>query len=164
MSVLVIRVVSLIRTLLPSLDILIEDDSTVLAVVSVIIFSDLIVPDTTWYLRILDKVSLFSGLRSAVNTPSGSFLKALLLGANTVNGPLSESVSARPAALIAVTNVVSELSELATPTILEEAYTAVEEITDTDNNTAVISLIIFMVTKIIFTKNLQDYITKKSSI
>ena len=38
--------------------------------------------------------------------PAGSLAKASLVGANTVNGPLPDSVSTRPAAFTAATSVV----------------------------------------------------------
>src|SRR5204863_222228 len=56
--------------------------------------------------KILVKVALFSGLTKVSTVPAGSLPKAPLVGANTVNGPGPCSVSTRPAALTAATNVV----------------------------------------------------------
>ena len=63
-------------------------------------------PGTTWYVRIFTSVALFSGFNSVSTVPAGSFAKASLVGANTVNGPLPLSVSTSPPALIATTSVV----------------------------------------------------------
>jgi hypothetical protein len=49
---------------------------------------------------------LFSGLSSVSTVPAGSLAKAELVGANTVNGPLPDSVSTSPAAFTAATSVV----------------------------------------------------------
>src|ERR1700743_168991 len=54
----------------------------------------------------LVSVALFSGFTSVSTVPAGSFAKAALVGANTVNGPLPSSVSTRPAAFTAATSVV----------------------------------------------------------
>ena len=51
-------------------------------------------------------VALFSGFTSMSTVPAGSFAKASLVGANTVNGPGPFNVSTRPAALTAATSVV----------------------------------------------------------
>src|SRR5262249_41975835 len=50
-----------------------------------------------------------SGLSSASTVPGGSFAKAALVGANTVNGPGPCKVSTRPAAFTAATSVVWSL-------------------------------------------------------
>src|SRR6201994_4706299 len=63
-------------------------------------------PGTTWYVRILVRVALFSGLTRLSTVPAGSLPKAALVGANTVNGPLPSSVVTRPAAFTAATSVV----------------------------------------------------------
>jgi hypothetical protein len=117
-SVLVIVAESLIVVELPVVLSLRVEDSTDFAVVRVITLEALIVPEITWYLRILDSVSLFSGLRRLVSTPAGSLLKASLVGARTVNGPLSDRVSVKSAALMALTRVDKVDSELAVPTML----------------------------------------------
>ena len=52
------------------------------------------------------RVALFSGFTSVSTVPAGSLPKAVLVGANTVNGPLPSSVSTRPAAFTAATSVV----------------------------------------------------------
>ena len=64
----------------------------------------------------LVSVSLFSGLTSVSTVPAGRRANAALVGAKTVNGPLPDSVSTRPAALTAATSVVwsFELTALAT--------------------------------------------------
>src|ERR1700743_2434879 len=54
----------------------------------------------------LVSVALFSGFTSVSTVPAGSFAKAALVGANTVNGPLPSRVSTRPAAFTAATSVV----------------------------------------------------------
>ena len=54
----------------------------------------------------LRQLSLFSGFSSVSTVPAGSFSKAALVGAKTVNGPAPWSVSTRPAALTAATSVV----------------------------------------------------------
>jgi hypothetical protein len=117
-SVLVTVAESLIVVVFPVVLILIVEDSTVFDVVRVTIFDALTVPEITWYLRILDSVSLFSGLRRLASTPAGSLLKASLVGARTVNGPLSDKVSVKSAALMALTRVDRVASELAVPTML----------------------------------------------
>src|SRR5258708_8553137 len=49
---------------------------------------------------------LFAGFSSVSTVPAGSFSKASLVGANTVNGPFDFSVATNPAALTAATRVV----------------------------------------------------------
>jgi hypothetical protein len=49
---------------------------------------------------------LFSGLSSVSTVPDGNLAKASLVGANTVKGPLPDSVSTRSAAFTAATSVV----------------------------------------------------------
>ena len=61
---------------------------------------------TTWQVRILVSWSLFSGFSSVSTVPFGSFAKAALVGAKTVNGPSPSSVLTRPAAFTAATSVV----------------------------------------------------------
>src|SRR6478736_7263670 len=76
---------------------------------SLIIFliaDDIAFADTTWQVRILVSCALFSGFSSVSTVPAGSFLKAALVGANTVKGPSPDSVSTRPAAFTAATSVV----------------------------------------------------------
>ena len=63
-------------------------------------------PDTTWAVRILVSVALFSGLSKVATVPAGSASNAALVGAKTVKGPGVFKVSTRPAALTAATNVV----------------------------------------------------------
>jgi hypothetical protein len=63
-------------------------------------------------------VALFSGFNSFSKVPFGNALNAASVGANTVNGPLADKVSTKPAALIAATKVVKELLPLATSTIV----------------------------------------------
>src|SRR6201990_1417255 len=55
------------------------------------------------------RVALFSGLTSVSTVPAGSLPNAVLVGANTVNGPLPSRVSTRPAAFTAATSVVWSL-------------------------------------------------------
>jgi hypothetical protein len=54
----------------------------------------------------LVSLARFSGFSRASTVPGGSAAKALLTGANTVNGPGPLRVSTRPAALTAATSVV----------------------------------------------------------
>src|ERR1700749_1873263 len=51
----------------------------------------------------LVSVALFSGFTRVSTVPAGSFSKAALVGANTVNGPLPSRVSTRPGAFTAAT-------------------------------------------------------------
>src|SRR4029077_15822028 len=76
---------------------------------SLIIFfiaDDIALAATTWQVRILVSCALFSGLSKVSTVPAGSLAKASLVGANTVNGPVPDSVSTRPAAFTAATSVV----------------------------------------------------------
>ena len=61
--------------------------------------------ETTWYVRIFVRTSLFSGSRSFSRSHAGRASNAALVGAKTVNGPAPESASPRPAAVIAATRV-----------------------------------------------------------
>ena len=61
---------------------------------------------TTWQVRILVSMSLFSGFSSVSTVPAGRASKAALVGANTVKGPSPCRVSTRPAACTAATSVV----------------------------------------------------------
>merc|ERR1719265_2265755 len=56
-------------------------------------------------LQDIGSFALFSGLRSESSVPFGNLAKASFVGANTVNGPVPESVSTRPPAFTAVTSV-----------------------------------------------------------
>src|SRR4051794_10254334 len=60
---------------------------------------------------------LFCGSRSGASVAFGSLANASLVGANTVNGPLPASVSARPAAFTALTSVEKSGLADATSTI-----------------------------------------------
>ena len=66
----------------------------------------------------LASFSLFSGLSNSATVPFGSFAKAALVGAKTVNGPLLLKVSARPAALTAATSVEKSSLPAAISTIV----------------------------------------------
>ena len=72
----------------------------------------------------LVSVALFSGLTSVSTVPAGSCAKAALVGAKTVNGPLPDSVSTRPAALTAATSVVWSFELTALATIVLVGYIA----------------------------------------
>src|SRR5579871_381866 len=61
---------------------------------------------------------LFSGLSSESSVPEGSFANASFVGANTVNGPAPDNVSASPAAFTAETSVENSGFEAATSTIV----------------------------------------------
>lgn len=67
-------------------------------------------------------IALFSGLTRLATVPAGSFAKASFVGANTVKGPLLESVSTSPAALTAATSVVWSFELTAFWTMLRLAY------------------------------------------
>ena len=67
-------------------------------------------------------MSLFSGLSSVSTVPAGSLANASLVGANTVNGPLPDSVSTRPAAFTAATSVVWSLELTAFSMMFLEGY------------------------------------------
>src|SRR5215210_901074 len=54
----------------------------------------------------LVSVALFCGCTRVSTVPFGSLPNALLVGANTVNGPGPDSVSTSPAAFTAATSVV----------------------------------------------------------
>jgi hypothetical protein len=73
-------------------------------------------PGTTWYVRMLVSCFLASGFSRLSTVPFGSFSKALFVGAKTVNGPFSESFSAKPAAFTAATNVEKSLLDAAAST------------------------------------------------
>src|SRR5690349_16819387 len=62
--------------------------------------------------------SLFSGFSNESTVPAGSFANASFVGANTVNGPAPDSVSASPAALTADTSVENCGFDAATATIV----------------------------------------------
>src|SRR3954447_10081344 len=62
-------------------------------------------PGTTWYVRICVTLALFSGFSRLSSVPAGRAAKAASVGAKTVNGPGPLSVSTRPAAWTALTNV-----------------------------------------------------------
>src|SRR6185437_10057776 len=81
-------------------------------------------PATTWYVRILVSVALFSGLSRLSTVPAGSAANASLVGANTVNGPGPSSVSTRPAAFTAATSVVWSLECTAFSTMFFDGYMA----------------------------------------
>src|SRR5947209_1550044 len=68
-----------------------------------------ILPATTWYVSTLVSVSLFSGLTKLSTVPAGNLSNASFVGANTVNGPVPDNVSTRPAAFTALTSVVWSL-------------------------------------------------------
>src|SRR5471032_1637374 len=74
----------------------------------------------TWYVNMLVKVALFSGLTRLSTVPAGRAANASFVGAKTVNGPLLFSVSTRPAAFTAATSVVwsAELTALSTISLL----------------------------------------------
>ena len=59
-------------------------------------------------------VSFALSSRSASTVPAGSLANAASVGANTVNGPLPESVSTRPAAFTAATRVLKLPASTAT--------------------------------------------------
>jgi len=61
-------------------------------------------------------LALFAGFNNELRVPAGSFANAAFVGANTVNGPAPESVSASPAAFTAATSVENCGFEAATPT------------------------------------------------
>src|SRR5689334_17312746 len=61
---------------------------------------------------------LFSGLSNESSVPEGSFANASFVGANTVNGPAPDNVSASPAAFTAETSVENSGFEAATSTIV----------------------------------------------
>ena len=44
-------------------------------------------PATTWYVKILAKVALFSGFNKNSTIPVGNFANASFVGAKTVKGP-----------------------------------------------------------------------------
>src|SRR5688572_20560366 len=54
---------------------------------------------TTWYIRILARVALFSGLSNIARVPAGSLANAALVGAKTVMFLVVISGLANPAAL-----------------------------------------------------------------
>src|SRR6201996_2452769 len=83
-----------------------------------------ILPATTWYVRIFTSMSLFSGFSSVSTVPAGSFANASFVGANTVNGPAPSSVSTKPAAFTAATSVVWSCEFTAFSTIFFEGYIA----------------------------------------
>ena len=105
MSVLTTFALSTVTTP-PLTEIVTSDPSTVFASVSLTTSLAMTLPGTTWYVKTLTSWSLFSGFNSFSTVPAGSFSNAALVGANTVNGPLPERVSARPAALTAATSVL----------------------------------------------------------
>ena len=67
---------------------------------------------------------MFSGLSSVSTVPAGSFAKASLVGANTVNGPADSSVGTRPAAFTAATSVVWSFELTAFCTMFLDGYIA----------------------------------------
>src|ERR1700728_1788146 len=77
---------------------------------------ELILPETTWEVRILVRMVLFSGLTRVSTVPAGSLAKASSVGAKTVKGPGLLRVSTRPAALTAATRVlwIGELTAFST--------------------------------------------------
>ena len=66
-------------------------------------------------------MSFASGSNRLSTVPFGNLSKAALVGANTVNGPSLLSVSTKPAALTAATNVLKSLFPAATPTIVSSS-------------------------------------------
>src|SRR5689334_17765891 len=73
-------------------------------------------PATTWYVRMPASLSLLSGFSNEATVPAGSFANASFVGANTVNGPAPDNVSASPAAFTAATSVENCGFDAATPT------------------------------------------------
>ncbi len=63
-------------------------------------------PLITWYVKIADNFSLFSGLTKSATVPGGNLANAVSVGANTVNGPLPLNVVTRSAAVNAATRVL----------------------------------------------------------
>ena len=64
-----------------------------------------------------ESYALFSGSNKLSTVPAGSFTKASLVGANTVNGPLLFKVVTKSAAFKASISVVCALQPPATSTI-----------------------------------------------
>ncbi len=91
--------------------------STVVRVSPSVRSSEVNLPATTWYVRISVRVFLFSGFRRFSTVPAGSFANASLVGPNTVNGHADFRVATSPAALTAVTRVVTLLARAALSTI-----------------------------------------------
>src|SRR3954452_9431757 len=93
----------------------IGDPSTEAADVSPTTLSAVTEPGTTWNSRIFLRAA--GSLRRPSSVPAGSAAKAASVGANTVKGPLPSSVSARPAALTAVTRVLNDPASVAVSTM-----------------------------------------------
>jgi len=90
---------------------------TVLALVSFTTSAAFTLPGTTWYVRMLASLALFSGFSSESSVPAGSFANAASVGANTVNGPGPLRVSTRPAACSAVARVLKSPAATAVSTM-----------------------------------------------
>jgi len=73
-------------------------------------------PATTWYVKILAKVALFSGFKRLSTVPFGNLAKASFVGAKTVKGPALCKVATKSAAFTAATKVVCALEPTATST------------------------------------------------
>ncbi len=69
-------------------------------------------------------MALFSGFTSISTVPEGNIPNASFVGAKTVKGPALFSVSTRPAAFTAATNVVWSFEFMAFSTIFLEGYIA----------------------------------------
>merc|ERR1719463_829836 len=73
---------------------------------------------STWKVRMSASCALFSGFRSESTVPAGRAPNASLVGANTVNGPGDDNVSAKSAATTAVTRVERSSTDCANSTML----------------------------------------------
>merc|ERR1712100_919954 len=73
---------------------------------------------STWKVRMSASCALFSSFNKESNVPAGRAPKASLVGANTVNGPGEDNVSAKSAATTAVTRVERSSTDFANSTML----------------------------------------------
>ena len=96
--------------------------------------SAMTLPFTAWAVRIAVSFSL--SFNTAARVSLSILAKASFVGANTVNGPSPLRVSARPAALIAVTRVLKSLLAIAVSTIVFSALSSAKAGADTNRATA----------------------------
>ena len=105
--------------------------STEFAVLKVAAVAALTEPLTTWYFKISASNVLFSGFTSKLTVDPAGLLKAKskavkasLVGAKTVNGPVLDKVGTKPAAVTAATKVEVLALALAISTIVVVAADA----------------------------------------